>query len=304
MCTTSIKQAHPNQIKQTFTLFSLPVIMQMQMKNTKIYIGDQHKAKKKWTKKQNEAKFLDDAAKGKLKVGNAANFWDNEYSSEGGDKFSMSSEPSEDLQKFTRWLEREYRGQNPINITTKFVDAGCGNGRNSFFLAERFGASGVGYDISPEAIKSAKNKLKTLRGLKLDFFVQNLNKEIPVADSSQDIVVDAVASHVLRKEERIFFKSEVLRVLSSGSYYFLKSLLLDDDSHAKKMIKDFGGPAGEENSYIHPSMGIFEHVPSEKELVEFYQEDFFIDKIERSFAHRVGGKANKRRYIVMYLRKK
>jgi hypothetical protein len=51
-------------------------------------------------------------------------------------------------------------------------------------------------------------------------------------------------------------------------------------------------------------MGIFEHVPSEQELVDFYKDDFEIDKIERSFAHRINGKANKRRYIVMYLRKK
>lgn len=283
------------------------------MKNGKVFLGDPHKAKRKWLKKKLQQKFLDDAKNGKLKVTNAAVFWDNEYTEkkdeEGnivyGDKFSLSLTASEDLQKFTRFLEREYKGQQPINKTTKFVDAGCGNGRNSFFLAENFGAQGVGYDISPEAIKSANAKLKLLpSGINLKFLVQNLNEAIPVEDNSQDLVVDAVASHVLRKDEREFFKKEVVRVLTSGSYYFLKSLLLDDDSHAKQMIRDFGKSAGEENSYIHPSMGIFEHVPSEKELVNFYTEDFHIDKIERSFAHRVNGKANKRRYIVMYLRKK
>ena len=111
-------------------------------------------------------------------------------------------------------------------------------------------------------------------------------------------------SHVLKKQERVDFKNEVVRVLSGGSYYFLKSLLLDDDSHAKQMIKQFGENAGEENSYIHPTMGIFEHVPTENELIKFYDQDFFIDKIERSFAHKINGRATKRRYIVMYLRKK
>ncbi len=282
------------------------------MKNTKEYLGDPHRAKLKWTKKKKEAKFLEDAKNGKLKASNAADFWDNEYkeNKDGntGDKFSLSVFPSEDLQKFTRWLEREYKGQQPINRNSRFIDAGCGNGRNSFFLAENFEAVGVAYDISPEAIKSANNKLKELRiknkNINLTFLVQNLNQKIPVEDNSQDFVVDAIASHVLRKEERLVFKQEVLRVLSGGSYYFLKSLLLDDDSHAKQMIKDFGKVSGEENSYIHPTMGIFEHVPSEEELVKFYEQDFYIDKVERSFAHRVNGKANKRRYIVMYLRKK
>ena len=117
-------------------------------------------------------------------------------------------------------------------------------------------------------------------------------------------MIDAIASHVLRYEERVAFKKEVLRVLSSGSYYFLKSLLLDDDSHAKQMIREYGKDAGEKNSYIHPTIGIFEHVPSEEELLKFYKEDFEIDKIERSFAHKINGRAAKRRYIVMYLRKK
>jgi SAM-dependent methyltransferase len=223
--------------------------------------------------------------------------------------FSIFVWPCADLEKFVRFLEREYKGQQPINKNTKFVDAGCGNGRNSFFLAETYGAHGIAYDISGEAIKQANRKL-----LKLDprssgkvdiaFSVQNLNEGIPAEDGTQDLVIDAVASHVLRHNERILFRNEVKRVLSAGSYYFLKSLLLDDDSHAKQMIKDYGANAGEENSYIHPTMGIFEHVPTEEELVKFYEEDFYIDKIERSFAHRVNGRANKRRYIVMYLRKK
>jgi SAM-dependent methyltransferase len=274
------------------------------MKNRKLYLGDPHKAKQKWNKK----KQIEDAKSGKIV--DAKVFWDKEYSGEDSN-FALSENPSEDLLKFVRWLQREFKGQEPINSNTQFVDAGCGNGRNSFYLAENFGAKGIGYDISVEAIKQANNKLKRdftdSKGhckLDLSFSVQNLNEGIPQEDGKVDIVVDAIASHVLRHNERIFFKNEVVRVLSSGSYYFLKSLLLDDDSHAKQMIRDFGANAGEKNSYIHPTMGIFEHVPSEQELVDFYSEDFHIDKIERSFAHRVNGRANKRRYIVMYLRRK
>jgi SAM-dependent methyltransferase len=165
----------------------------------------------------------------------------------------------------------------------------------------------VGYDISEEAVKAsnfAKQNLTPNLKNNLEFYVQNLNTKIKAKNDSQDLVLDMIASHVLRKDERIFFKSEVLRVLKSGGYYFLKSLLLDEDIHAKKMIRDDAGMAGEENSYIHPTMKIFEHIPTEEELVNFYKEDFDIEKTEKSFAHRVKGRANKRRYIVMYLRKK
>jgi ubiquinone/menaquinone biosynthesis C-methylase UbiE len=272
------------------------------MKNGRKYLGDPHKAKRKWLKKKESSKTLLSSPN------NAKNFWDNEYKTEEGDNFSLSTEASEDLKKFCRFLEREYKGQEPINKYTKFVDAGCGNGRNSFYLAENFGAHGIAYDISSEAIRQAETKLKKLdpRGSSLDisFSVQNLSESIPAEDSTQDLVIDAVASHVLTKNERIIFRNEVVRVLTPGSYYFLKSLLLDDDSHAKQMIRDYGQNAGEENSYIHPTMGIFEHVPTEEELVKFYEPDFYIDKIERSFAHRVNGRANKRRYIVLYLRKR
>lgn len=275
------------------------------MKNDRKYLGDPHKAKRKWEKKKLIAKNQN-LSTGK-NFNNAADFWDAEYKEDNGKNFSLSTEPSEDLQKFVRWLEREYKGQEPINRYTKFVDVGCGNGRNSFYLAENFGAQGIGYDISPEAIRVANAKLKKPEGSprgKLQFIVQNVNKPIPVENNSQDLVIDAIVTHVLKKEEREFFKSEVLRVLIPGSYYFLKSLLLDEDIHSKRMIKEDAGRAGEENSYIHPTMGIFEHVPSEAELEKFYEEDFYIDKIERSFAHKINGRANKRRYIVMYLRKK
>jgi cyclopropane fatty-acyl-phospholipid synthase-like methyltransferase len=255
--------------------------------------------KLKWRVQKNEKKSKIQKSKNLGK-----NFWNKEYSQTDSDKFSLSENPSEDLQKFTRWLGREYKDEY-INKYTKFIDAGCGNGRNSIWLSETFGAKGIGYDLSEIAIKNAnQKKLEKKLENNLNFFVQNLNQPIKAENNSHDLVLDMVASHVLRKEEREYFKNEVLRVLKSGGYYFLKSLLLDDDLHAKKMIRDDAGKAGEENSYIHPTMNIFEHVPTENELKEFYKNEFEIEKIEKSFAHKIKGRANKRRSITMYLRKR
>ncbi len=288
------------------------------------YMGDPHKAKQRWLKSKKIEEVKADLAAGKSLYKNAEEFWNNEYAENEtggvsqGDKFTLSNEASADLQKFIRWIERQYKGQQVFGPRSFVVDAGCGNGRNLLWMYENFGVNGLGYDISEEGIKSAKNKLPRQNSTNfatpskegefqvqpIQFVVQNLNESIPVEDNKADLVIDAIASHVLRKEEREKYKQEVLRVLSTGSYYFLKSLLLDEDAHAKKMIRDYGANAGEENSYIHPTMGIFEHVPSEDELVNFYKDDFEIEKIERSHAHQVRGRANKRRYIVLYLRKK
>jgi ubiquinone/menaquinone biosynthesis C-methylase UbiE len=271
------------------------------MRNKMAYLGDPHKAKKSWERKNKIVQVKKDLAAGKSLYKNAEDFWNAEYGEDGqGKNFSLSTEASEDLKKFVRWLERQYKGQQVFGPQSYVVDVGCGNGRNLLWMHESFGVGGVGYDISSEGIKSAEKK----REEGLTFLVQNINQKIPCVDNKADLVVDAIVSHVLRKEEREKFKQEVLRVLSTGSYYFLKSLLLDEDSHAKKMIREYGEQAGEENSYIHPTMGIFEHVPTEAELVEFYKDDFEIEKIERSHAHQIRGRANKRRYIVLYLRKK
>jgi ubiquinone/menaquinone biosynthesis C-methylase UbiE len=271
------------------------------MKNKMGYLGDPHKAKQKWVKEKKMEQVKADLAAGKSLYKNAEQFWNAEYGDDGeGKNFTLSTNPSEDLQKFIRWLERQYKGQQVFNKNSFVVDVGCGNGRNLLWMNSEFGVGGVGYDISSTGVNSAKNK-----GQKgVNFTAQNVNEKIPCEDNKADLVIDAVVSHVLRKDEREKFRQEVLRVLSTGSYYFLKSLLLDEDGHAKRMIKENGAQAGEENSYIHPTMGIFEHVPSEEELVNFYKDDFEIEKIERSHAHQVRGRANKRRYIILYLRKK
>lgn len=281
------------------------------MRNKMAYMGDPHKAKQRWLKSKKIEEVKADLAAGKSLYKNAEEFWNNEYAENEtgglsqGDKFTLSGEASADLQKFVRWLERQYKGQQIFGPNSFVVDAGCGNGRNLLWMYENFGVNGLGYDISDEGTKSASRKLKVLGGSEhVKFLTRNLNESIPIEDGKTDLVVDAIASHVLRKEEREKFKQEVLRVLSVGSYYFLKSLLLDEDVHAKKMIREYGQNAGEDNSYIHPTMGIFEHVPTEEELIKFYQDDFEIEKIERSHAHQVRGRANKRRYIVLYLRKK
>lgn len=231
------------------------------------------------------------------------NFWDKEYGKSGrsggsNPHLALSTTHAEDLEKFTRFLEREY-GKKFLNVTAQALDIGCGNGRNLIFLAKTFGMRGVGYDISAVGIEEAK---KGGAGLPLKFLVQSMADPIPLPNSSVTIALDMMASHVLKKDEREKLRSEIVRVLKPGGWVFFKSFLLDDDSHARRLLKE--SPGEEPGMYLHPEIGTAEYVWTEEALREFFEPYFTVHKIEKSFKHKhADGSAWKRRTIVAYLQK-
>lgn len=223
-------------------------------------------------------------------------FWNKEYRT--GAHLALSDEPAEDLQKFTRWLERQY-GRKFLNVTAQALDLGCGNGRNLIYLSKEFGMRGVGYDISAEAIAQAK---KAAQELPLQFSVQKLQESVPLPDASVTLALDMMSSHVLKRAERETLRGEILRVLRPGGWLFFKSFLLEEDAHAKRLLKEH--PAEEEGMYIHPEIGKAEYVWTEETLREFFEPYFTVRDIEKSHKHRhADGTAWKRRTISAYLEK-
>jgi SAM-dependent methyltransferase len=170
-------------------------------------------------------------------AGKAAGFWDKEYGAQSDgsvELFKLSTEPGSDFLKFIDWLEK-VAGKGIISRDTKFADTGCGNGRHAIYLAHTYGAHGVAYDISSEAVRMARENMekgRTQRSGEVEFLVQNINQPIHLEDSSLDLIIDAMASHVLRKSEREFFLSEEVRILQTGGYIFLKTFLHDGDTLA------------------------------------------------------------------------
>ena len=108
-----------------------------------------------------------------------ATFWDHEYT-EGG-HLKLSTNPSEDLAKFTRWLCRQ-TGEKLLNKNNSVVDFGCGNGRNLIFLARDFGMKGIGYDISHAGIKSAQ---QLSSDLPIKYTARSIAGTFPIEDQSQ-----------------------------------------------------------------------------------------------------------------------
>lgn len=217
-------------------------------------------------------------------------FWEKEY--RGGQHLALSAEPSEDLAKFVRFLEREKRTEY-LDKKNSVVDLGCGNGRNLIYLAEHYGVNGTGFDIAHSAIVQAK---KASKDLPIQYETRSIAGELPFEDESQGMVLDMMVSHFLNNEQRVKLLEEVTRILKPGGWYFFKTFLLDEDRHAKRLLTDH--PSGEEGSYIHPEIRVAEHVFTEEEVVELLSPHFTIHKIQKSHGHLRS--SAKRRSISIY----
>lgn len=146
-------------------------------------------------------------------------FWDKEYKDPMF--FALSDEVSGDLKKFVKWIQKEY-GKDVLRSDVMVLDVGCGNGRNLLWLNDQYRVRGFGFDISNEAISQAQKKAGSQKwGPKLKFVVRSLDQEIPLEDESVDIVLDMMASHFLKEEDRKKYIKEITRDLSLKVFYSL-----------------------------------------------------------------------------------
>ena len=229
-------------------------------------------------------------------TGKGQTFWDKEYKT--GKHLALSDNPSEDLIKFTRWLERQHKEQY-LNLFTFVLDLGCGNGRNLVYLARTFGMKGIGYDTSDEAIAQAKIASE---GLPIEYQTRSITDPLPLADQSQTLILDMMTSHFLKADDRKNLLTEIARVLKPGGWLFFKTFLRDEDEHAERLLRK--NPAEEAGSYIHPKIGIAEHVFSEIEIENVLSNQFAIQKITKSHGHLRRNQPFKRRSISVYAHKR
>lgn len=233
-------------------------------------------------------------------ISKAKAFWNKEYTSP--KHLTMSDAPSGDLESFCNWAERNAEWP-PFPQGGKFLDIGCGNGRNAIYLSEFHGQSGVGIDISGAAIEIARKKAEE-KGIKnLKFITQSFDETLPADDGSLDVVIDLMSSMSLLRLDREKLKAEVIRVLKPYGWFYFKTFVLDGDSHAKRLLLTEKGP--EHNTYMHPRIGVPEHVWTIEEMHEFFGDAFTIHKMLKSYKHVTKeGKPHKRRTISVYMEKK
>ena len=161
---------------------------------------------------------------------------------------------------------------------------------------------------SEEAIAQARRAAEIALGeqaktahFSIEFEVRSATEALPLKDASVDVVLDMMTNHFLKSKERANLLKEILRVLKPYGWMFMKTFILEGDQNAIRMINE--SPAGEENSYIHPEIGVYEYVATEDTLRKFFSPHFKIHKLIKSHKHVKDGKAWKRRTVSLYLEK-
>ena len=158
---------------------------------------------------------------------------------------------------------------------------------------------GIGYDISEEAIRQAR---EVSEDLPIKYVARSIAGGFDeIKDVSISLVLDLMTSHFLKSKEREQLRDEVVRILKPGGWLIFKTFLADEDLHTKRLLRDH--PADETGSYIHPEFGVYEHVFTEEGLREFFEPYLTLHKLEKSHRHLIKGKPGKRRTVSVCLQK-
>ena len=156
---------------------------------------------------------------------------------------SKDGKPQEDFLKFLKWVKK-----NKVRALegSEILDAGCGTGRNAYYLAEKYEAKVSAFDFAKSAIAFAKEHFSHSD---LSFIVHNMKDTLPYVDESFDFVFDIMASFSLSDGERERYVKEISRVLKPGGLMYVRTLAKEGDKNAQFLIKN--NPGKDEDTYMH-----------------------------------------------------
>lgn len=220
--------------------------------------------------------------------------WEREYTNP--TFISKDGKPQEDFLKFLKWVKknkvRELGGAS-------MLDAGCGTGRNAYYLAKKYDARVEAFDFAKSAIFFAKEHFPHPL---VSFSVQDMKDKLLYTDKSFDFVFDIMASFSLSDSDREMYLQELCRVLKPGGLMYVRTLAKEGDKNAQFLIKN--NPGKDSDTYIHPTLGSEERVFSGPDFKEIYGKYFDILFMERKSGYqKFDGQAYKRQYWNVYLRK-
>ncbi len=219
--------------------------------------------------------------------------WELEYSNPA--LLTKDAEPTAEFKRFVDWLTKD---QDIDLEQVRALDLGCGTGRNLIYLYNRFGTTGAGIDISDTALGVARERASQLQWVQGD-----LSAGLPQSIAGFDLVIDSTTTHVLGEKKRTTLIGQLAERISSGGWMYVRTLTKDGDRNAHNLLKHMPGP--DPDSYVHPNLGVVEYVPSEKDLAQLYEPDFEVLYQKKYTGYQKwGAQSYKRRYVVMYLRRK
>jgi len=209
---------------------------------------------------------------------------------------SKDGKPQEDFLKFLKWVKKNKMRELE---DSEILDAGCGTGRNAYYLAEKYDAKVEAFDFAKSAITFAKENFPHPL---VSFSVHNMKDTLLYSNESFDFVFDIMASFSLSDGEREKYLKELHRVLKPGGLMYVRTLAREGDKNAQFLIKN--NPGKDEGTYMHPTLGSQEKVFSGPVFKEVYGKYFEVMFMERKSGYqKFDGQPYKRQYWNVYLRK-
>ncbi len=146
--------------------------------------------------------------------------WNNTY---GQEKKIWGEQPSELTLFACNYLKNNPRYSHELLI----LDAGCGYGQNTLYLAQNLNCYILGVDSSPEAIRIAKESCPRELEKKIEFLCYDVHHIV----DKYDVIFASNFYQILKPEERAQFKETVHRCLKSEGLLFLNTLSARDPHH-------------------------------------------------------------------------
>ena len=227
------------------------------------------------------------------------NAWENEYKNK--KLVTGSQEPQTSFKDFLRWLRRD-QGIELENL--KVLDLGCGNGKNSNYLANLDENNNIiAIDISDTALNDARIQASKMGVYKqIKYYKRSIGRQFEIGDCELDLILDITSSNSLSESERKIYLEECSRTLKSGGYLFVRALCKDGDKNAQNLLKLC--PGNEHDTCVLPNVNIKERVFSKDDFINTYSPFFEMVELEKETHYtKLEGRLYKRNFWIAYLRK-
>lgn len=224
-------------------------------------------------------------------INSSTSIWNKEYSETQAIPSSTREAPSQALLLFAELLS--FRNMKRV------LDAGCGNGRNSIYLAS-LGLQVDAVDYSPVAISEVERKIEEnqLTG-KVNIWERNLDDPFPFASNTFDLCLDFyVFCHFQDEQLRRHYINELCRVTKPGGYT-LSVLFSPEDEYYKRVALPIG-----ENIVKDPANNVVKVLYTKDSFRQQFSPPFKVEYFtEFEFKDLVQNKKFRRDILVMALKK-